>query len=196
MSSFLVMWMLGFSLNQLTLMALTLVIGILVDDSIVVIENIERHLKMKKPPWQAALDGRSEIGLAAITITLVDVVIYVPVAFTSGIIGQFFFSYGITIAVTTLASLFVAFTLTPMLAAFWMKDESQPEQPPRGLGKVFHYLMLPITWLWHLFVRLWEAGFDALANFYALTLRFFLANHCPCRFGRRNLPGHRRLCRQ
>lgn len=176
MSSFLVMWMLGFSLNQLTLMALTLVIGILVDDSIVVIENIERHLKMKKPPQQAALDGRSEIGLAAITITLVDVVIYVPVAFTSGIIGQFFFSYGITIAVTTLASLFVAFTLTPMLAAFWMKDESQPEQPPQGLGKVLHYLLLPITWLWHGFVRLWEAGFDALANFYALTLRFFLAN--------------------
>jgi HAE1 family hydrophobic/amphiphilic exporter-1 len=105
-------------------MALTLVIGILVDDSIVVIENIERHLKMKKPPRQAAVDGRSEIGLAAITITLVDVVIYIPVAFTSGIIGQFFFSYGITIAVTTLASLFVAFTLTPMLAAFWMKDES------------------------------------------------------------------------
>lgn len=176
MSSFLVMWMLGFSLNQLTLMALTLVIGILVDDSIVVIENIERHLKMKKAPPQAALDGRSEIGLAAITITLVDVVIYIPVAFTSGIIGQFFFSYGITIAVTTLASLFVAFTLTPMLAAFWMKDESQPEEPPQGVGKVFHYLMLPITWLWHGFVRLWEAGFDALANFYALTLRFFLYN--------------------
>lgn len=164
MSSFLVMWILGFSLNQLTLMALTLVIGILVDDSIVVIENIERHLKMKKPPRVAAIDGRSEIGLAAITITLVDVVIYVPVAFTSGIIGQFFYSYGITIAVTTLASLFVAFTLTPMLAAFWMKDESQPEQPSHGLGKVFHYLMLPITWFWHLFIRLWEAGFDAPAD--------------------------------
>lgn len=176
MSAFLVMWILDFSLNQLTLLALTLVIGILVDDSIVVIENIERHLKMKKPPRQAAIDGRSEIGLAAITITLVDVVIYVPVAFTSGIIGQFFYSYGITIAVTTLASLFVAFTLTPMLAAFWMKDESQPEEPPRGLGKIFHYLLLPVNWLWHGFIRVWEAGFDALANFYALTLRFFLYN--------------------
>src|SRR6185436_8184743 len=161
---------------QLTLMALTLVIGILVDDSIVVIENIERHLKMKKPPRQAALDGRSEIGLAAITITLVDVVIYVPVAFTSGIIGQFFYSYGITIAVTTLASLFVAFTLTPMLASFWMKDESQPEQEPRGLGKVFSIIFWPITWLWHGFIRLWEAGFDALAHLYARVLRFFLHN--------------------
>jgi HAE1 family hydrophobic/amphiphilic exporter-1 len=175
-SSFLVMWILDFSLNQLTLMALTLVIGILVDDSIVVIENIERHLRMKKSPRQAAIDGRSEIGLAAITITLVDVVIYVPVAFTSGIIGQFFFSYGITIAVTTLASLFVAFTLTPMLAAFWMKDESQPEQEPRGLGKVFSFIFFPITWLWQGFIRLWEAGFDGLANLYAHTLRFFLHN--------------------
>ncbi|MCL4295920.1 MAG: efflux RND transporter permease subunit [Anaerolineae bacterium] len=176
MVTFLVMWILGFSLNQLTLLALTLVIGILVDDSIVVIENIERHLKMKKPPTQAALEGRSEIGLAAITITLVDVVVYLPVAFTSGIIGQFFFSYGVTIAVATLASLFVAFTLTPMLAAFWMKDESQPEEAPRGLGKFFGILFKPITWLWNGFIRLWEAGFDALASFYGLTLRFFLAN--------------------
>jgi len=103
-STFLVMWVLGFSLNQLTLLGLTLVIGILVDDSIVVIENIERHLEMKKPPMQAALEGRSEIGLAAITITLVDVVVYLPVAFTSGIVGQFFFSYGVTIAVAALAS--------------------------------------------------------------------------------------------
>lgn len=175
-STFLVMWILGFSLNSLTLMALTLVIGILVDDSIVVIENIERHLKMKKPPFQAALDGRSEIGLAAITITFVDVVVYLPVAFTSGIVGQFFYSYGVTIAVATLASLFVAFTLTPMLAAFWMKDESQPEEEPRGLGKFFGLLLSPVLWLWNGFTRLWEAGFDALANFYGLTLRFFLHN--------------------
>ncbi len=174
--TFLVMWAVGFSLNQLTLLALTLVIGILVDDSIVVLENVERHLKMKKPPKQAALDGRSEIGLAAITITLVDVVVYLPVAFTSGIIGQFFFSYGVTVAVATLASLFVAFTLTPMLAAFWMKDESRPEEPPAGLMKFFHILFLPISWVWNGFIRVWEAGFSALTNLYVATLRFFLAN--------------------
>ena len=139
-STFLVMWMLGFSLNQLTLMALTLVIGILVDDSIVVIENIERHLKMKKPAKQAAQEGRSEIGFAAVTITLVDVVVYLPVAFTSGIVGQFFYSYGVTVAVAALFSLFIAFTLTPMLAAYWMKDLSKPELPPRGLGKIFGFL--------------------------------------------------------
>ncbi len=175
-STFLVMWMLGFSLNQLTLLALTLVIGILVDDSIVVIENIERHLKMKKPTKQAALEGRREIGFAAITITLVDVVVYLPVAFTSGILGQFFYSYGVTIAVAALFSLFVAFTLTPMLAGYWMKDESQPEVPPRGLRKVFGFIFRPVTWLWNGFAYLWEKGFDLLARFYGALLRFFLWN--------------------
>jgi HAE1 family hydrophobic/amphiphilic exporter-1 len=175
-STFLVMWALGFTLNSITLMALTLVIGILVDDSIVVIENIERHLKMKKKPTQAALEGRSEIGLAAITITLVDVVVYLPVAFTSGIVGQVFRSYGLTIAATTLFSLFVSFTLTPMLAAQWMKDESVPEQAPTGLRKAFGLLFKPVAWLWNRFTRLWELGFDALSSFYAGTLRFVLRN--------------------
>ncbi len=175
-STFLVMWVLGFSLNVLTLLALTLTIGILVDDSIVVIENIERHLKMKKKPKQAALDGRAQIGLAAITISLVDVAVYVPVAFTSGIVGQFFRSYGITIATAVLFSLFVSFTLTPMLAALWMKDESEPEPKPRGLRKVFSILMWPIDRLWRGFIALWEFGFGALTRFYAATIRFVLKN--------------------
>lgn len=173
-STFLVMWMLGFSLNQLTLLAMTLVIGILVDDAIVVIENIERHLEMHKPPMQAALDGRSEIGLAALTITLVDVVVYLPVAFMSGIVGQFFFSYGVTIAVAAMASLFIAFTLTPMLAAFWLKDPTQPETPPTGIGKFFSMLLKPINWLWNRAIAIFEWGFNMLARFYELTLRFFL----------------------
>jgi len=175
-STFLVMWVLGFSLNVLTLLALTLTIGILVDDSVVVLENIERHLKMKKNPKQAALDGRAQIGLAAITITLVDVAIYVPVAFTSGIIGQFFRSYGITIATAVLFSLFVSFTLTPMLASLWMKDESQPESKPRGLRKVFGWLLWPVEKIWNGFVALWEWGFGLLTNFYAATIRFVLKN--------------------
>ncbi len=175
-TTFLVMWMLGFSLNQLTLLALTLVIGILVDDSIVVIENIERHLDMKKPPMQAALDGRSEIGLAAITISLVDVVVYIPVAFTSGIIGQFFFSYGVTVASAALISLFVAFTLTPMLAGLWLKDQSKPESEPKGLRKVFATIFWPVGWVWERFVWVFENGFQLLARFYGATLRFFLWN--------------------
>jgi HAE1 family hydrophobic/amphiphilic exporter-1 len=176
-STFLVMWMLGFSLNMLTLLAMTLVIGILVDDSIVVLENIERHIsRLKKPPMQAALEGRREIGLAAITITLVDVVIYVPVAFMSGIVGQFFYSYGVTIAAVTLFSLFVAFTLTPMLAGFWMKDESKPKAEARGLGKIVGMALKPVEWLWNGFTNLWEKGFTLLTELYGLTLRFFLWN--------------------
>ncbi|MFQ5436855.1 MAG: efflux RND transporter permease subunit, partial [Anaerolineae bacterium] len=177
-ATFLVMWALGYSLNVLTLLALTLIIGILVDDSIVVLENIERHLKMKKKPDRAAIDGRREIGLAAIAITLTDVVVYVPVAFTSGIVGQFFRSYGITITVATLFSLFVSFTLTPLLAAYWMKDESADEadEPRRGLAGLLGKLLAPIDWLWNRFVHLWERGFVGLSNIYARTLRLSLKN--------------------
>ena len=176
LSTFLVMWALGYTLNVLTLLALTLIIGILVDDSIVVLENIERHLKMRKDPKQAAIDGRAEIGGAAVAITLVDVVVYVPVAFTSGIVGQFFRSYGITIAVATLFSLFMSFTLTPMLAAYWLKDERFPEQTRKGLAGMLGKLFKPVGWLWDKFTMLWEKSFDFLANLYARVISISLHN--------------------
>jgi hydrophobic/amphiphilic exporter-1 (mainly G- bacteria), HAE1 family len=175
-ATFLVMWALGFSLNTLTLMALTLVIGILVDDSIVVLENIERHLKMKKMPAQAALDGRSEIGLAAIAITLVDVVVYVPVAFTSGIVGQIFRSYGLTIAAATLFSLLVSFTLTPMLAAKWLRSEGEEQPRAIGVRRFLGALLSPFSWLWKQFTRGWDAAFGGLAHAYGRTLRWVLKN--------------------
>ncbi|MBP2034186.1 HAE1 family hydrophobic/amphiphilic exporter-1 [Clostridium algifaecis] len=116
-STFFMMHVLHFTLNMLSLMGLSLCIGILVDDSIVVLENIQRHLAMKKDPINAAIDGRMEIGLAAVAITLCDVVVYLPVAFMSGMAGKFFKEFGITIAVASLFSLFVSFTITPMLAS-------------------------------------------------------------------------------
>ncbi|MCS6862560.1 MAG: efflux RND transporter permease subunit, partial [Abditibacteriales bacterium] len=116
-ATFLVMYAGGFSLNQMTMLGLSLVIGILVDDSIVVLENIYRHLKAGETPRAAALNGRTEIGLAAIAITLTDVVVFVPIAFMGGVIGQFFREFGLTVASATLFSLFVSFTLTPMLAS-------------------------------------------------------------------------------
>jgi len=122
-STFLVMFALGFSLNIMTLMALALMIGILVDDSIVVLENIHRHLQLGENPFQAALNGRGEIGLAAIAITLADIVVYTPLAFISGVIGQLFRQYGLTIVVATLFSLLISFTLTPMLASRWLRHE-------------------------------------------------------------------------
>src|SRR3954451_5382042 len=101
-STFMVMYFLGFSLNIMSSMALVLVIGVLVDDSIVVLENIFRHLELGETPWTAALKGRSEIGLAAIAITLVDVVVFTPVAFMSGFSGQWFRQFGLVIAAATL----------------------------------------------------------------------------------------------
>lgn len=118
----------GFTLNTMTLLALSLVVGILVDDSIVVLENIERHLRMRKGKEEAAVDGRSEIGLAAITITMVDIVVFVPVAFMGGIVGQFFRQFGVTVATATAFSLLMSFTLTPMLASKWMKTEDEKER--------------------------------------------------------------------
>jgi HAE1 family hydrophobic/amphiphilic exporter-1 len=124
-STFLVMYFLGFSLNLMSLMALALLVGILVDDSIVVLENIHRHLGLGETPWTAALKGRSEIGLAAMAITLLDVVVYVPVAFMAGNVGSLFRQFGLTIAAATLFSLFVSFTLTPMLASRWLKPHGE-----------------------------------------------------------------------
>ena len=113
------MYFMHFSLDLISLMALSLLIGILVDDSIVVLENIHRHRAMGKDPATAAVDGRMEIGAAAVAITLTDVVVYLPVAFVSGNVGQLFREFGLTIVAATLFSLFVSYTLTPMLAARW-----------------------------------------------------------------------------
>ena len=128
MATYLPIQTFGFTLNTMTLLALSLVVGILVDDSIVVLENIERHLRRREHPEDAALNGRSEIGLAAITITFVDLVVFVPIAFMGGIVGQFFRQFGITVAVATAFSLFMSFTLTPMLAARWLKSEDDKDR--------------------------------------------------------------------
>lgn len=116
-TTFFGVYILGFSVNLITLMAMGLVVGILVDDSIVVLENIHRHLHMGKPPRQAALEGRAEIGLAAIAITLVDVVVFLPIGLLSGVVGKIFREFAFTIIIATLLSLFVSFTLTPLLAS-------------------------------------------------------------------------------
>src|SRR5438270_6632346 len=116
-----VMYFLGLSLNMMSLMGLTLTVGILVDDSIVVLENIFRHLQMGEGPREAAINGRGEIGFAAVAITLVDVVVVAPIAFMSGVVGQYFKEFGLVIVSATLFSLFISFTLTPLLASRWYR---------------------------------------------------------------------------
>jgi HAE1 family hydrophobic/amphiphilic exporter-1 len=119
LATFIVMKLLGFTLDVISLMGLGLTIGILVDDSIVVLENITRHRDMGEAPLEAAYNGRTEIGGAAVAITLVDVVVFTPIAFLTGIIGKFMKEFGIVIVVATLFSLLVSFTLTPLLAGRW-----------------------------------------------------------------------------
>ncbi|PDT36483.1 RND transporter [Rhizobium sp. M10] len=129
--TFLVMYFAGFSLNIVTLLALSLVVGILVDDAIVEIENIARHLQMGKRPIDAALEAANEIGLAVIATTFTLVSVFLPTAFMSGIPGLIFRQFGITAAVAVLASLVVARLLTPMMAAYFMKAHPTEEKDGR-----------------------------------------------------------------
>jgi HAE1 family hydrophobic/amphiphilic exporter-1 len=125
----------GFTANMLTMLALSLSIGMLIDDAIVVIENIHRHLEMGKSPMKAAADGAKEIGLAVLATTLSIVAVFVPVAFMKGLMGRFFYEFGLTVAVAIMISLFVSFTLTPMASSRMLKH-SQPGALARAVGKV------------------------------------------------------------
>ena len=119
--TFIGMHYLGFSINVVTLLALSLVVGILVDDAIVEVENIVRHLRMGKTPYQAAMEATNEIGLAVVATTFTLVAVFLPTAFMSGIAGKFFKQFGWTAAIAVFASLVVARVLTPMMAAYLMK---------------------------------------------------------------------------
>jgi multidrug efflux pump subunit AcrB len=134
--AFWVMDMLGFSLNLISFLAITLSTGILVDDAIVEIENIERHMQMGKTPYQAAIDAADEIGLAVIAISLTIVAIFAPASFMSGVAGQFFKQFGITVSVQVLFSLLAARLVTPMLAAYFLRAHPHVEKPP---GKVMQF---------------------------------------------------------
>lgn len=129
-SAFAFMAVMGYSLNLMTLLALSLVIGILVDDSIVVLENIQRHLEMGKNRWQATLDGMKEIGFAAVAITLVIVVVFVPITMVNSLIADLLRQFSLTVAFATMVSLLVSFTLTPYLTSrFGRVEHLNPKNP-------------------------------------------------------------------
>ncbi len=121
--TFILMYVFGFSLNLMTLMGLSLVVGILVDDSIVVLENIYRYLEMGRNKVQAAIEGRQEIGFTTLAITLVDVVVFLPLSMSGGLIGNILREFSLVVVFSTLMSLLVSFTLTPLLASRWGKIE-------------------------------------------------------------------------
>ena len=139
--TFWVMDMLGFSLNGVSLLAVTLVTGILVDDAIVEIENIVRHMRMGKSAYRAAIDAADEIGLAVVATTLTIVAVFLPVSFMGGIAGQYFRQFGITVAVAVLFSLLVARLLTPMLAAYFLRDHGHRETPDSWLMRAYVRLL-------------------------------------------------------
>jgi len=125
--TFLIMQWMGFSLNMVSLLALSLVSGVLVDDAIVEIENIMRHLRMGKSAYRAAMDAADEIGLAVVATTIVIVAVFVPVSFMGGVVGQYFIQFGLTVAIATIFSLFVARFITPVLAAYFLKPFDEVE---------------------------------------------------------------------
>ncbi len=141
--AFWAMDLLGFSLNLVSFLAITLSTGILVDDAIVEIENIVRHMRMGKSPYSAALEAADEIGLAVIAISLTIIAVFAPASFMSGIAGQFFKQFGITVSVQVFFSLLAARFVTPMLAAYFLKHQDQDESPPGRVLTAYHGL---VTW--------------------------------------------------
>src|SRR3954468_5211896 len=138
LASFVAVWAFGFTLNTMSLLGLSLAIGILIDDAIVVRENIVRHVEMGKDHYRAAFDGTNEIGLAVTATTLSIVVVFVPIAFMGGVAGQWFKPFALTIACSVLVSLFVSFSLDPMLSAYWPDPHLPMERRPwlsRLLGR-------------------------------------------------------------
>ena len=130
--TFLFMHLFGFTINMITLMALSLCVGLLIDDAIVVRENIVRHVRMGKPAYQAALDGTQEIGLAVLATTFSIVAVFLPIGFMGGIIGKFFHEFGVTIVAAVLISMFVSFTLDPMLSSIWHDPRIEAHGRPDG----------------------------------------------------------------
>jgi len=160
-ATFIAVYVFGFTLNFLTLMALSLCIGLLIDDAIVVRENIVRHLGMGKDHFRAAREGTEEIGLAVMATTFAIVAVFVPVAFMKGIIGKFFYQFGITVAVAVLVSLFVSFTLDPMLSSIW-------RDPPESRFKRFPWIARMMGTI--------ERGIEGAHERYGRLLEWSLAN--------------------
>ena len=139
--TFWAMDVLGFTLNGVSLLAITLVTGILVDDAIVEIENIVRHMRMGKSPYRAALEGADEIGLAVIAITATLIAVFAPVSFMGGIAGRYFVQFGLTIAISVFMSLLVARFVTPMLAAYFLRDHAHEEMREGWLMRAYGRLV-------------------------------------------------------
>ena len=167
--TFLFMNMFGFTINMITLMALSLCVGLLIDDAIVVRENIVRHVQMGKGAYAAAMDGTQEIGLAVLATTLSIVAVFMPIGFMGGIIGKFFHEFGITIVAAVMISMFVSFTLDPMLSSVW-HDPSIHAHGQRTESVTFYDKTIGRVTAW------FDRATDALAEGYQRILRWSLVH--------------------
>ncbi len=167
--TFLFMNMFGFTINMITLMALSLCVGLLIDDAIVVRENIVRHVQMGKSAYNAAMDGTQEIGLAVLATTLSIVAVFMPIGFMGGIIGKFFHEFGITIVAAVMISMFVSFTLDPMLSSIW-HDPSIHSHGKNVAPVTFYDKTIGRVTGW------FDRGTDALAEGYQRILRWSLVH--------------------
>jgi hydrophobic/amphiphilic exporter-1 (mainly G- bacteria), HAE1 family len=165
--TFLFMYIFGFTINMITLMALSLCVGLLIDDAIVVRENIVRHVQMGKTPYQAAMDGTQEIGLAVLATTLSIVAVFLPIGFMGGIIGKFFHEFGITIVAAVLISMFVSFTLDPMLSSIW-HDPTIHAHGQHGKSNAFYDRTIGPVTAW------FETTTDKLIALYQRILKWSL----------------------
>ena len=167
--TFLFMQLFGFTINMITMMALSLCVGLLIDDAIVVRENIVRHVQMGKDSFTAAMDGTREIGLAVFATTLSIVAVFLPIGFMGGIIGKFFHEFGITIVAAVLISMFVSFTLDPMLSSIWHDPSIEAHGKHHAPVSFYDRTIGRIT-------RLFDQATDALVRIYQSILRWALAH--------------------
>ena len=165
--TFLFMYLFGFTINMITLMAMSLCVGLLIDDAIVVRENIVRHVQMGKTPYDAAMDGTKEIGLAVLATTLSIVAVFAPIGFMGGIIGKFFHQFGITIVAAVLISMFVSFTLDPMLSSIWHDPAIDDHRKPFKADSWYNKTIGRLTHA----VDVWQ---DSLSESYQRILRWSL----------------------
>lgn len=164
--TFLFMYAFGFTINMVTLMALSLCVGLLIDDAIVVRENIVRHVQMGKSAYQASMEGTQEIGLAVLATTFSIVAVFLPIGFMGGIIGKFFHEFGITIVAAVLISMFVSFTLDPMLSSIWHDPAIDAHGKPPGRSLYDRSIGRVTGWF--------DRATDRMADAYQAILRWSL----------------------
>src|SRR4029078_9682743 len=175
-ATFIALYAFGFTLNFLTLMALSLTIGLLIDDAIVVRENIVRHVAMGKDHVRAAREGTEEIGLAVMATTFAIVAVFVPIAFMSGVIGRFFFQFGIAVAVAVLVSLFISFTLDPMLSSLWPDPPETRFSKALGLVRIMDRVEPFIDWVHRLYDDVLAWALSHRKSVLAIALVTFLGS--------------------